>query len=80
MFKCPDEINQVFDSASGACQYKCTNTGNYEDRQLCTNYYVCSRQSGQLSAVNVKCPAGYYFKNGGCVFGSFTNAIDVNQF
>ena len=60
MFRCADEINQVYDVDSGTCKYKCIKSGSFEDREHCTNYYVCSdsEKTGQLTAVNIKCSDG----------------------
>ena len=77
MFKCPDVVNHHYDTVSQSCKYKCIKAGSYEDRERCTNYYVCSDGTGEMKSDNIKCPDGYYFRNGECVFGTCTNAIDV---
>ena len=80
MFKCPEEIFQVYDSNSKSCVYNCNKSGTYEDRELCTNYYHCSGPTKKLKSVNVMCPAGYYFKGDGCHYGSCINAVDIMPF
>lgn len=77
LFKCADEINQVFNPTTNECNYNCNAIGTFADRENCKNYYVCSRQAGKLVSVNMACGPNYYFdKNSNrCIMGTCTNEI-----
>lgn len=68
MYKCQDELNQVYDLSLGQCVYNCMSAGNFTDRTDCNGYYSCSAGSaGKFVSTKVVCPAKSYFLDGQCV-------------
>lgn len=56
MYKCRDELNQVYDLSLGQCVYNCTAAGNFTDRTDCNGYYSCSAGSaGNFVSTKVSC-------------------------
>lgn len=68
MYKCQDELNEVYDLSLGQCVYNCTAAGNFKDRTDCNGYYCCSAgNDGKLVANKVACPANFHFSGSQCV-------------
>lgn len=68
MFKCLDDINEVFDVDANQCVYNCKRAGFYVDRTSCEDYYVCQRIGGKWTANKRSCPKNYKFDGTMCVY------------
>lgn len=66
LFKCADELNEVYDPSIGACRYNCLLFGNYADRTNCNGYINCSWQ-GRWVATKQLCAPNQMFRAGRCV-------------
>lgn len=72
MFKCNDELHEIYDSAISACRYNCRSEGQYVDGTDCTGYVLCSKQSNKWVPQSLKCPTQYWFSGGNCITGNCT--------
>lgn len=67
MYKCLDELNEIYDLATNKCAYNCLKQGSFKDRTNCRGYIVCSMVNGLLVGTKAQCPPGNYFNGEQCV-------------
>lgn len=61
LYKCHDEISEIYDAAMGSCKYNCKIEGNYVDRSDCHWYVTCYKENGIFKYKSMPCGMGYYF-------------------
>lgn len=65
MYKCDDEVNEIFDLKMKMCRFNCRSAGYFADPLDCNSYYICNGL--RLSARHVHCPPNYYFNGTVCL-------------
>lgn len=70
VFKCPDELNQIFNLETKQCEYRCHDIGQITDREDCEGYISCSFEDNRYISRRIKCPEGHFFRSNQCVLYS----------